>query len=40
MVLRWHKGFKEGRKNVEDNPRSGRPISSTNEQKVQFLLYG
>ena len=29
MVFKWHKAFKEGRENVEDNPRSGRPISST-----------
>ena len=31
MVFKWHKAFKEGRKNVEDDPHSGRPISSTNE---------
>ena len=30
MVFKWHKAFKEGRENVEDDPRSGRPISSTN----------
>jgi len=24
MVFKWHKAFKEGRENVEDNPRSGR----------------
>ena len=27
MVFKWHKAFKEGRENVEDDPRSGRPIS-------------
>jgi len=27
MIFKWHKAFKEGRENVEDNPRSGRPIS-------------
>ena len=25
MVFKWHKAFKEGRENVEDNPHSGRP---------------
>jgi len=24
MVFKWHKAFKEGRENVEDDPRSGR----------------
>ena len=32
MVFKWHKAIKEGQENVEDNPRSGRPISSTNDQ--------
>ena len=27
MVFKWHKAFKEGQENVEDDPRSGRPIS-------------
>ena len=27
-VFEWHKKFKEGRKDVEDNPRSGRPSTS------------
>ena len=31
MVFKWHKAFKEGRENVEDNLRSGRPISSIND---------
>ena len=30
VVFKWHKAFKEGRENVEDVPRSGRTISSTN----------
>jgi hypothetical protein len=29
--------FKEGRENVEDDPRSGRPISSTNDQNVEVV---
>jgi transposase len=37
MVFKWHKAFKEGRENVEDDPRSGRPISSTNDQYVEVV---
>jgi len=35
VVFKWHTAFKEGRENVEDDPRSGRPISSTNDQNVE-----
>jgi transposase len=35
-VFKWHKAFKEGRENVEDDPRSGRPVSSTNDQNVKW----
>jgi len=37
MVFKWHITFKEGRENVEDGPRSGRPISSTNDQNVEVV---
>jgi len=37
MVFKWHKAFNEGRENVEDDPRSGRPISSTNDQNVEVV---
>jgi len=37
MVFKWHKAFKEGRENVEDDPCSGRPNSSTNDQKVEVV---
>jgi len=37
MVCKWHKAFKGGRENVEDNPRSGRPISSTNDENVEVV---
>ena len=37
MVFKWHKAFKEGLENVEDNPHSGRPISSTNDQNVEVV---
>ena len=37
MVFKWHRAFKEGRENVEDDSRSGRPISSTNDQSVEMV---
>jgi len=37
MVFKWHKAFKEGQENVEDDLRSGRPILSTNGQNVEVL---
>ena len=37
VVFKWHKAFKEGRENVEDDPHSGRPISSTNDQNVELV---
>ena len=37
MVFKWHKAFKEGQENVEDDPHSGRPISSTNDQNVEVV---
>ena len=37
IVFKWNKAFKEGRENVEDDPHSGRPISSTNDQNVEVV---
>ena len=37
IVFKWHKAFKEGLENVEDNPHSGRPVSSTNDQNVEVV---
>ena len=37
MVFKWHWAFKKGRENVEGDPRSGRPISSTNGQNVEVV---
>ena len=37
VVFKWNKTFKEGRENVEDDPHSGRPISSTNDQNVEVV---
>lgn len=33
-VFHWHKMFREGRERVEDEPRSGRPSTSTDERHV------
>src|SRR5215510_697059 len=37
MVFKWHKALQDGRKNVEDDPRSGRQISPTNDQNVEVV---
>ena len=39
-VFLWHKRFKEGRENVEDDPRCGRPFTSRNEtsQRHGFIM--
>jgi len=37
MLFKCHKAFKEGRENVEEDPRSGRPISSTNDENVKVV---
>jgi len=37
VVFKWHKAFKEGQENAEADPRSGRPISSTNYKNVQVV---
>ena len=31
----WHKRFEEGREDVEDDPRSGRPSTSKTEENVE-----
>jgi len=37
VVFKWPIAFKEGRENVEHDPHSGRPISSTNDQNVEVV---
>jgi hypothetical protein len=37
MVFKSQKAFKEGRENVEDDPCSGRTISSTNDQNMEVV---
>jgi len=36
-VYKWYKQFKEGRESVEDENRSGRPLTSTDEQHVNEI---
>jgi hypothetical protein len=36
-VLRWHKEFKDGRENVEEEQRTGRPSTSRIENKVAHV---
>jgi len=36
-VFKWHKAFKEDQENVEDDPLSGRPISSISDQNVEVV---
>src|SRR5678816_4502 len=38
MVFKWHKAFKEGRKNVNDDPRCGRSILSTNDENMEVVI--
>ena len=42
-IFEWHKMFREGRENIDDNERSGRPSTSQTDQnveKVRKVLYG
>ena len=34
-VFEWHNGFKEGREDVEDDSRSGRPSTNKTEESVE-----
>ena len=34
-IFEWHKGFKEGREDVVDDPRSGRPTTSRTNKNVE-----
>ena len=36
-VFEWHKKFKEGREDVEDDPRSGRQSTSKSEENVERM---
>ena len=34
-IFEWHKQFVEGRENVEDDPKSGRPCTSTTDTNIE-----
>ena len=34
-IFKWHKRFKEGREDVEDDPRSKRPTTSRTNENVE-----
>ena len=36
-VFEWHKQFVEGRKDVEDDPKSGRPCTSTTDANIEKI---
>ena len=36
-ILEWLKRFKEGREEVEDDPRSGRPSTSRTEDNIEHV---
>jgi [histone H3]-lysine36 N-dimethyltransferase SETMAR len=36
-VQRWSKVFREGEMELEDDPRSGRPVSKTTEENIQLV---
>ena len=35
QVFEWYRRFREGRENVEDDGRSGRPIKAVTEENVE-----
>ena len=34
-VFEWHKRFREGREEVEDDPKSGRPVSAKTDRNIE-----
>ena len=37
QVEDWHKRSHDGRETIDDDPRSGRPSTSTNEANVEHV---
>ena len=37
QIYEWHKRFKEGRKDVEDDPKSRRPTTSKSNKNVECV---
>jgi len=36
-VFRWHGRFRDGREDIEDDPRSGRPTECRNDNNVEKI---
>ena len=36
-VFEWHKRFREGREEVEDDPKSGRPLSAKTDRNIELV---
>ena len=36
-VARWAKRFREGREDVNDDPRSGRPVSELTDENIELV---
>ena len=36
-IFEWHKRFREGREDVEDDPKSGRPTTSRTNENVECV---
>ena len=36
-IFEWHKRFREGREDVEDDPKSGRPTTSRTNENVEHV---
>jgi transposase len=36
-VTRWAKRFREGREDVNDDPRSGRPVSELTDENIELV---
>ena len=34
-IFEWHKRFREGKEDMEDDPRSGRPTTSRTNENVE-----
>ena len=37
-ISRWAQGFREGRLSIENDPKSGQPRTSTDDQSVERVL--
>lgn len=37
MVCKWASAFQRGRTSLDDDPRSGRPISATTAEIINYI---